>query len=191
MISFLEGKIILKKEKFIVLDVNSVGYKVFISQKTLSKLPEIGQNLKLFCFLNVRENGLELYGFLDEKELEFFELLDSIQGVGPKAALEISSLGPLEKLRERIVAQDGDILRGVQGIGQKKAQAIMLELSGKIKEFSKTKKTAEGAMGDEAEQALMSLGFSRQQVKTALQKLPKEIKETEQRVKEALKILGK
>ena len=92
MIAYLEGKIILKKEKFIILDVNGVGYKIFLSKKTLSKLPEIDQNLKVFCFLNVRENSLDLYGFLDLKELEFFEILDAISGVGPKAALEISSL---------------------------------------------------------------------------------------------------
>jgi Holliday junction DNA helicase RuvA len=91
MISYLDGVIITKKEKFILLNVNGVGYKVFLSRKTLAKLPEIGANLKVFCFLNVKENIMDLYGFLNYKELEFFETLDSIRGVGPKAALEISS----------------------------------------------------------------------------------------------------
>lgn len=187
MISYLEGKIILKKEKFIVLDVNGVGYKVFLSQKTTSKLPEIGQNLKLFCFLNVRENSLDLYGFLDIKELEFFEVLEDIRGVGPKAALEISSLGSLEKIKERIVSHDERLFEGIPGIGKKKAMTIILELSGKIKEFTKKEKPK----ADEAEEGLVSLGFSRQKAKDALARIPKDIKDTDERVKEALKILGR
>ena len=69
MISYLRGKIIFKKEKFIVLDVNGVGYKVFVSENTLSKIPEPGKDIRIFCFLNARENIMDIYGFLDEKEL--------------------------------------------------------------------------------------------------------------------------
>ncbi len=187
MISYLQGKIILKKEKFIILDVSGVGYKVFLSQGTFSKISEIGQNLKLFCFLHVRENSLTLYGFLDYKELEFFEIIESISGVGPKAALEISVLGPLEKIKERILAQDEKIFEKIPGIGKKKAMTIILELSGKIKEVSK-EKTKEP---DETEEALINLGFSRQRVKEVLRKVPQEIKDAQERIKEALKILGK
>ncbi len=188
MISYLRGKIILKKEKFIILDVNGVGYKIFLSKKTLSKIPEIDQNFKVFCFLNVRENSLDLYGFLDSKELDFFEILDDIRGVGPKAALEISSLGPLEKIKERILSQDEKIFEGIPGIGRKKAMTIILELSGKIKDISQKKKTVKV---DEAEESLISLGFSREKAKTALSKVPKDVQDSEQRIKEALKILGK
>jgi Holliday junction DNA helicase RuvA len=186
MISFLQGEIILKKEKFIVLDVNGVGYKVFLSQKAISKLPEIGKNLKLFCFLNIGENKLELYGFLDQKELELFQTLDSIRGVGPKAALEISSLGSLEKIKGRILSQDASLFEKIPGIGKKKAMAIILELTGKIKEVSKKKE----AKIDEAEESLVSLGFPRQKAREALKKIPKDIEDTDQRIKEALKILG-
>lgn len=187
MISYLSGKIILKKEKFIILEVNGVGYKVFFSQKTLSKIPKIGQNLKVFCFLDVKENSLNLYGFLNSKELEFFEILETIRGVGPKAALEISSLGPLEKIKERILAQDEKLFEDIPGIGRKKAMTIILELSGKIKDISQREKNGEL---DEAEEALIGLGFPRQQVKEVLKKIPKDIKETEDKIKEALKILG-
>jgi len=190
MIAFLEGKIILKTEKFIVLDVNGVGYKVFLSKKALTKIPEISETIRVFCFLNVRENALDLYGFLDLKELEFFEILDSISGIGPKAALEISSLGPLEKIKERIISQDEKLFEGIPGIGRKKAMAIILELSGKIKDISKKSASAKDS-ADEAEEGLLSLGFSRQQAKIALAKIPKDIKDPEQKIKEALKILGK
>ena len=192
MISHLEGKIILKKEKFVVLDVNGVGYKVFLSGKTMSNLPEAGKIVRLFCFLNVRETALELYGFLTEKELEFFEILDSIRGVGPKAALEISSIGSFEEIKKRILEHDEKIFEGVPGIGRKKAAAIILELSGKIKNISKTFSSAEAPRdGDEAEEGLVSLGFSRRKIKEVLSKIPKDIKETEQRIKKALEILGK
>jgi len=187
MISYLSGKIILKKDKFIILDVGGVGYKVFLAKKTLEKISNKDEVFKVFCYLYVRENVLDLYGFANFEELEFFELLISISGVGPKMALEISSLGPLEKLRKEIEYQHEDIFEGVLGVGKKKARAIILELSGKLKEISRerTKKT------DEVEQALINLGFSRQRAKQALSQVPEEIKDSEERIKQSLKILGK
>jgi Holliday junction DNA helicase RuvA len=187
MISYLNGKIIIKKDKFIVLDVNGVGYKVFLSKKTLAKLSKI-ETLKLFCFLNVKENILDLYGFLNYKELEFFEILDNIRGVGPKAALEISSLGSLESIKERILSKDETLFSEISGIGRKKAMTIILELTGKIKDISKEKKIKKT---DEAEQGLVSLGFTQQQAKDALAIASKDIKDTEERIKAALKVLGK
>lgn len=184
MISYLQGQIILKTDRFIILDVNGVGYKVFLSKKTLIKVPEEGQ-LKVFCFLNVKENILALYGFLDYKKLEFFELLNTIRGVGPKAALEISSLGPLENIRERILSKDETLFSDISGIGRKKAMTIILELTGKIGDISKAPKSL-----DEAEEGLISLGFSRQNAKDVLSGISKD-KTSEERIQEALKILGK
>lgn len=147
----------------------------------------MGQPLKVFCYLHVRENAMDLYGFLDEKELEFFYTLNDIQGIGPKIALEISSLGPLEKLKEKILTQDEKVFEGIPGLGRKKTMTIILELSGKIKEVAKK---IQGASGyDETEDALLNLGFPRQKIKEALKKIPKD-KGSEQRIKEALKILG-
>lgn len=186
MISYLDGKIILKRDKFIILEVNNIGYKVFLSRQTLLKLPEIGESLKLFCFQNVKEDALDLYGFLAPDELEFFEILNDIHGVGPKAALEISVLGPLEKIKDKILKQDEKIFEGIPGIGQKRASAIILELTGKIKMLgSKT------SSGDEAESALVQLGFSKQQARDALAQISRDIKKTEERIKQALKKLGK
>ena len=187
MISYLRGKIIFKGEKFIILDVGGVGYKVFLSKKTLLKIPKIGQSLKLFCFLNVRQNILDLYGFLNFEELKFFEFLDDIPSIGPKAALEISSIAPLGKVKEAIEKEDEKIIKEIFDIGKKKAQIIILELSRKIKKAMPRKKI----LKDETFQALINLGFSSQKVKWALSKIPKEIENTEQKIKEALKILGK
>src|SRR3989344_8205123 len=139
MISFLSGRIILKKEKFIILEVAGIGYKVFVSRKTLLNVSEIGGNVKLFCFQNVKEDALDLYGFLTYEELDFFEVLMDIHGVGPKAALEISVLGPLEKIKDRILSGDVKVFEGIPGIGAKKAMTIILELTGKIKMISTAK----------------------------------------------------
>ncbi|MEK7540754.1 MAG: Holliday junction branch migration protein RuvA [Patescibacteria group bacterium] len=188
MISYLQGKIILKKEKFIILEVNNIGYKVFLSKATLLKLPEIGEIVKLFTFQNVKEEALDLYGFLTYDELDFFEILNDIHGIGPKAALEISSIGPLDKIKERVLAQDEKIFEGISGIGSKRAMTIILELTGKIKMLSGSKSKGPA---DEAEDALSQLGFSRQQAKNALSQVPANIKNVEERIKLALKNLGK
>lgn len=187
MISYLQGKTILKRDRFIILEVNNVGYKVFLSKATLLKLPEIGESLKVFCFQNVKEDVLDLYGFLTPDELEFFEILNDIHGVGPKAALEISVLGPLEKIKDRILKQDEKIFEGIPGIGQKRASTIILELTGKIKMLGQKS----GSSSDEAESALVQLGFTKQRAKEALTQIPKDIKDTEERIKQALKVLGK
>ena len=140
MIASLTGKIILKREKFIILDVGGVGFKVFLSRKALLKIPQEGESLKVFCYLNVRENILDLYGFLDFEELELFEIFEDIRGVGPKMALEIASLGPLEKLKKAIEERDEKIFEGISGIGRKRTQAIILELAGKLKSFPSSPK---------------------------------------------------
>ena len=184
MISYLDGKIILKKDKFIIVEVQGIGYKVFVSKQTISKLPEIGASLKLFCFQNVKEEALDLYGFFTYDELDFFEVLMDIRGVGPKAALELSVLGPLDKIKQRILDQDESVFAGIPGIGSKKAMTIILELTGKINAMPKAKHNV-----DEAESALVALGFSKQQAKGALEGVSG--KTTEERVKIALKNLGR
>lgn len=188
MLAYLNGKVILKKDKFIILEVNNIGYKVFLSRQTLLKLSETSDNIKLFCFQNVKEDALDLYGFLTYDELDFFELLMDIHGVGPKAALEISILGPLEKIKDRILAQDEKIFAGIPGIGAKKAMTIILELTGKIKMVNGAKSKASA---DPAEDALTQLGFSHQQAKEVLKSVPADIKDMEGRIKAALKNLGK
>ena len=188
MIAFLGGKIILKKEKFIIVEVAGIGYKVFVSAKTGLKLPEIGGDVKLFCFQNVKEEALDLYGFMAHEELEFFETLMEIRGVGPKSALDIASLGSLENIKDKILKQDEKIFGGIPGIGLKKAQTIILELTGKIKLLDGIKSKGSS---DPAEDALVQLGFSHQKAKEALGSIPKDIKDIEEKVKLALKSLGK
>jgi Holliday junction DNA helicase RuvA len=186
MIGYLNGRIILKRDKFIIVEVNNIGYKVFLSQQSLLKLPENSQDIKLFTYHNIKEEASDLYGFFNYDDLDFFETLMDIRGVGPKAALEISAVGPLDKIKDKILKQDENVFAGIPGIGSKKAQSIILELTGKIKMLGQ-----KGQSFDEAENALIQLGFSRQQSKEALSQLSSNVKNTEERIKLALKNLGK
>ena len=185
MIAYLNGKIILKGDRFIILDVGGVGYKVFLSLKSILNLPK-EDNIKVFCFLNVKENIMDLYGFFNYEEYEFFKILSGIRGVGPKIALEISSLGSLESIKDKLLDPETReaVFSGVPGLGQKRAMTIILELTGKIKDISKKDSS------DEAESGLMALGFSSKQAKEALKSVPKTML-TEERIKESLKILDK
>jgi len=192
MIASLEGKISLKSEKYAILDVNGVGYKIFCSEKTLSKIPQIGQNVKLHTYLSVKENGWDLFGFLSLEELELLELLIMIPGIGPKTASGILSGASVEDIQEAIVLGDETILSRVSGIGKKVAQKIVIELR------SKVKKLAKGAgdkfrVADDIEiiDALVVLGYKVYEAREALKQVPETVKGVENRVKEALKRLGK
>lgn len=191
MISYLSGKVIAKKENFVILDVQGVGYEVFVSKPCFDILPEKGAVLNMFCYLDVTERSLKLFGFLTYDELELFKVVRSISGVGPKAALEISSVGSLERIKEKI-DKDKNVFEGVSGIGQKRAQKIVLELSGKLKiSNTKQRKQNNELENDEAFNALINLGFSKEQVKQVLQQLAPEIKDPQEKVKKCLQILGK
>lgn len=201
MIAYLEGKIILKKDKFAVVETGGVGYKVFLNRQTLLRLsafapeelrrgkPEIFQPVKLYIHHDIGEDKSNLYGFLTYEELEFFEILNDIRGVGPKAALEISVVGPLEKIKDKILKHDENVFAGIPGIGAKRASSIILELTGKLSAAMKSGSAKNSP--DEAENALMGLGFSKQQAKGSLEHVPPDIKNTEERIKLALKNLGK
>lgn len=196
----------MKKDAFLILEVNGIGYEVFVSKRIMESIPpkessvntedpteqaESGQNLNLFCYLDVGERSLKLYGFRTFEELEFFKLVRGISGVGPKAALEISAIGRPEKIKKEIEKGNEKIFEGVPGIGKKKAQKIILELAGKLKTKEPTpKKEKDNLENDEAFLALRNLGFPKEQCKKALSEASKEIKDSQERVKMALQILG-
>ena len=120
MIASIEGKILGKGERFVVLNLNGLGYKVFLSTDSLLKSKE-GEEVKFWTHLHVREDAMDLYGFYDKEELNFFENLISISGIGPKSALGILSLAPAETLTRAISQGDTTYLTKVSGIGRKTA----------------------------------------------------------------------
>lgn len=185
MISYLEGTTILKQDNFIILQAGGVGYKVFLSEKSLKATAKKEKLLKLFTFLRLREPTAELYGFLTFEELRLFEVLNDISGVGPKTALSLTSFGTLENLKRTLEKEDTQI----KGLGKKKLQKLILELTGKIKELTESPLSQQKEK-DEALEALLGLGFPAQKAKQALSRIPKEIQDAEAKIKEALKILG-
>jgi len=187
MISYLKGKIIYKGKEAIILNTNGIGFKVFLAPKILEKIPNVGEEFEVFCVLYIRKEKLELYGQLNEQGLETFKILDKVSGIGPKIALALSSLGSLEEIKRIIESRDKKFLKETRGIGNKKRQMIILELTGKIREI----KTDAPIAQDEAFQSLVNLGFAKQDVKHALSKLSPDIKDPEQRIKQALQLLSK
>jgi len=192
MISRLEGLVSYVDPKFIVLDVNGVGYKIFAPVETFEYAKNNkNQKISLWTHLAVRENSMDLFGFKDKETLEFFELLISISGIGPRTGLGILNASTISLLRSAVSSGDTSHLTKVSGIGKKTADKIVLELRDKIgaleSEFDS--KQIKGEV--DVMEALKSLGYSQYEVREALKKIPKEITNTSGRVKEALKILGK
>ncbi len=183
MINYLKGKVIEKEDKYLVLENQNIGFKIFCSSKNLKEL-NIGTIAQVYTFLRLKENTIELYGFLSKKELDLFEILNEISGIGPKTSLDLSSFGSLEELKKKM--EEENFYLELKGIGKKKMQKILLELTGKIKEVSKKEEVV-----DEAIDALVSFGFSKAKAKQALLSLPEDIKTSEERIIGALKILKK
>ncbi len=185
MIAYLKGKIILKTQESAILEVNGVGYEVWLAEKSLEKVPENGQDFSFFCHLEANERGVKLYGFLTYDQLELFKVIRGIIGIGPKASLQISSLGSIEEIKK--IIEEGKI---IPGIGPKKASKIVLELSGKISQQKSKSKTQKNEFeNDETYLALIGLGFSKEQALSAINQLPKEITSVQDKIKQALKLL--
>jgi len=190
MISHLAGTIIERNDKYAVLDVNGVGYKVYCSPDTLSALHE-GSDASLFTYLAVRENALDLYGFTSSDDQNFFELLITVSGIGPKSALGILSVTTVDTLKQAIGTGDTSYLTKVSGIGRKTAEKVVLELRDKMRAHADMKETPSTLRAEsDVVEALKSLGYSQNEIREALKKVPPETIGTNSRVREALKILG-
>ncbi len=191
MISCLEGKIEFKGEKFLVVNVNGVGYKVFIGPETLRRIPEKSGNVKIWSHQYVRENALELYGFLNYAELELFETLIEISGIGPKGALGILAVAPVDTLKKAIASGDTSYLTRVSGVGRKTAEKIVLELKEKLAGKGVTVTAPELREEADALEALVSLGYNQQEARAALSGVAAEITSVAKKVREALKKIDK
>lgn len=193
MIEQLTGQVVHKDTDFLILDVNGVGYKIFVTPDTLAKLREEG--VTLWTYLAVRENALDLYGFTLRKDLEFFGLLLGISGIGPKSALGVLSVADSETLRNAISSGDISYLTKVSGIGKKSAERIVIELKDKVGKVAESSILKEDT---DALDALMVMGYSAAEVREALKKLPKTpLRQgsegqaaTKERIKEVLKLLS-
>lgn len=189
MITHLKGTIIDKEERSAVVDVHGLGYKVFSTAHTIEGLREGGE-ISLWTHLAVREDAHTLYGFLDKEELYFFELLiSSVSGIGPKTALGILNVSSVKAIRTAVSTNDISHLTKVSGIGKKVAEKIVLELKGKFA----AEDSSPVSLRDEVDalEALKALGYGHREAREALKDVDPSISDTGERVKKALKMLGK
>ncbi|MDP2789219.1 MAG: Holliday junction branch migration protein RuvA [bacterium] len=188
MIGSIKGKVTFRTDKFLIIETAGVGYKVSVSPDILSKA-SLNSDISLFIHTHVREDVFDLYGFLDRENLEFFEMLLGVSGIGPKSALAILGVTTINTLKKAIGTGDTGYLTKVSGIGRKTAEKIVIELRDKIaNDFSE--KSGDSLRGEmDALEALKSLGYSQHEAREALKKVSPELS-TNIKIRDALKILG-
>jgi len=188
MIGSLKGAVSHRASNYIILETQGVGYKVFTTPTLLLSL-KVGQALSLVTMTYVREDQLTLYGFESLPELEFFELLLTVSGVGPKSALGIMSLASLDMIKSAIISEDPAVFTKVSGIGRKTAERVIIELKDKLKGFADNAPVAREH--SDALDALLALGYSQQEAREALKAVPAQTSDLQDKVKVALKFLKK
>lgn len=192
MISFLRGKIINKTLNYAVVEVNDIGYQVFAGENFLNEL-RLGAEIEIYTHQRIREEANDLYGFRDPEELELFELLLTVSGVGPKSALGVLSIASAGDIKETIVRGDANLLTKVSGIGKKTAERVVLELKNKLIRSGASAAVINSAvtLGADEIDALVSLGYSLVEARTALNAVGPEIVDSGERVKAALKKIAR
>lgn len=191
MIGFLRGKIELLQRPFVIIDVNGVGYKVLLPESVYSKL-SLGEQVRIFTYTYVREDALDLFGFLEAEDLRLFESLLTVSGIGPKTALNIFSFGERKDIIEAIIKGDVAFFTSVPRLGTKNAQKIIIELKNKMGATQDLDLSGKDLLENaEVIQALKNFGFSVSEAQKAVREVKKEGISTEERIRLALKALGK
>lgn len=195
MISFLKGLVAIKANNYIVLEVNNIGYKVFITESSLNNL-ELKQEIKIYTYMRVIQDDISLYGFITNEELAMFELLISVGGIGAKSALTILSNIEPSSFALAVITDDVATLKKLPGIGAKTAQRIILELKDKINTDEKINKDkAEdnhniiNEKAQDAIDALQVLGYNLKSIEKVLGEINLENLEVEDIIKQGLKLL--
>ena len=197
MYAHIEGTVAEKDQDSIVLDAGGVGYLLNVSGATLSMAPAVGERMKLYCVLNVREDAMELCGFYSREEKRMYERLHSVSGVGSRTARQILSALSVRDLSIALVSGDAAALTRVPGIGKKTAQRLVLELKDKVDDAQLTAQAASispkvNAKGPEAEAiaALVSLGYSSAEAAKAVSQVADQTQEADKMIFLALRGLG-
>lgn len=188
MISFLEGKIELVREGWAIINVGGVGYKVNVGPNLATHL-YAGEDTAVYTYTQVREDILALYGFASLEELDFFEMLISVSGIGPKAAMGILAAASIDKIRASIVNQDPTLLSSVSGVGKKTAEKVVIELKNKVGATGNLFDNV-GGKSDDVYEALLGLGFKPQEAREAIANLPADCGKTEEKLKYCLALFG-
>ncbi len=199
MFAYIKGSLEIKTRGYIVIDVNGVGYKIFMSETAIEKVGEIGENVKVHTYLKVREDDMSLYGFNTNEELRMFELLLQVSGIGAKSAIAILSNITPSQFAIAVITNDVSKIKTLPGIGPKTAQRIILELKDKIKSeetisenttLDSTKQETDNEKITEAISALQVLGYSKKEIEKAIEKVESSLS-VEEIIKIGLKNLAR
>lgn len=194
MYKYIKGNIDEIGEDYVVVENNGIGYFIYTSKNSIFTIKSDVRNIKLFTYLNVREDEMSLYGFSTIEELEMFKLLLLVTGIGPKVALGVLSTLTPSKIKMAIINNDVNTLATAPGIGKKTGKRIILELKEKIDDNIIVEDTIHGIDNDNIEevyQALISLGYTRNEINNTLSKVDKKGLNTEEILKMALKHITK
>ena len=201
MFSYIKGTLTYKHNSLLVVEAGGIGYKISTPVTTVERCGSIGDEVKIFTYLYVRENFVELIGFLTMEELSMFELLISVSGVGPKAALSISAMMSPTKFSLAVVSNDSKAISKAPGIGLKTAQRLILELKDKMKkqqmstneviDVDDTDDFSSGSKLGEAISALMVLGYSSYEASRSVSAVYNDSMELEDIIKASLRGLMK
>ncbi|TAK95247.1 Holliday junction branch migration protein RuvA [Patescibacteria group bacterium] len=189
MIGKLTGTVEYLRDSYAVVNVGGVGYKVFVTQYAFGKLAGLG-SVEIYTHTYVREDTLALYGFLSLEELEMFELLISVSGIGPKAGMGILAIADPKTIRTAILNDDPSVLTRVSGVGKKTAERVILELQNKVADLPAHERS-EALADNDAIEALAAMGYSVGEAREALKQVPVSVTDVGERVKAALRSLGK
>lgn len=197
MYLYIKGSLEVKTKGYIVVECSGIGYKIFMSDKSLNEIGNVGDTVKVYTHYHVREDEISLYGFKTDEELRMFELLLSVSGIGAKSAIAmLSNIEPSE-FAFAVISDDIDKMTKIPGIGKKTAQRLILELKDKLKseeiernkeEIEKEIKEVEGL--NEAISALQVLGYSRREIDSAFEKADLSGLSTEDIIKKGLVLLS-
>lgn len=191
MISYLRGKIISKALNYAIVEVADIGYQVFVGENFLAELKN-DTIAEIFIHQQIREDANDLYGFKTLEDLELFGSLLSVSGVGPKSALGVISMASAGDIKEAIIRGDANLLTKVSGIGKKTAERIVLELKTKVLRSSGgSGSLTSGLAGSDEIDALMSLGYSLSEARSAFNLVDPALTDSGERVKAALKKMAK
>jgi len=189
MIAYIKGKIIEKLSKSVVLVTGDIGYEVFLSLKNLETV-KVNDEKEFFIHSYIKEDALDLYGFLSLEELDFFKKLISVSGVGPKSALNVLALAEVDTLKRAITSGDSSLLQQVSGIGKKTAERLVVELKEK---FIVALSEAVINIHDNKQvvEALVSLGYKTLEAQNIIKDLPAEESDLATKIKQALQLINK
>lgn len=202
VISYVKGPLAEKFEDSVVVEAGGIGYRIFVPSSVLENLPKTGENVKIYTYFSVREDAMNLYGFLSRQDMEMFRQLISVNGVGPKSALGILSALSPDVLRMAVIAGDVKAISKAPGVGSKTAQRIILDLKDKVKAeeiidgmnepvSGHAESSGIGEVGKEAIEALTALGYSASEASSVVKKVTiTESMTAEDVLKAALKYLA-